>query len=196
MPEKHWCKEHKTVWFRKGKMKGYAHPLLDPETGEETGEWCNEPEEKASKPDEMTKEDWAEKDKIRSDSIEIQNAYTGVISLMVSGVIKKTDQLGQTATNYAASKLSQWASMGEVEEAHEPKPKEPKATKEQGQKIKEIIDEMGYSTELAQSIMVRECGVSQSKELNQMQAALFIEILLTGKHLGKPEEKEPEDLPF
>ena len=32
----HWCKEHEQVWFKKGKMKGYAHPL--------TGEgWCNEP---------------------------------------------------------------------------------------------------------------------------------------------------------
>ena len=41
-----WCKEHRQVWFRKGKMKGYAHPILD-ENGEPTGEWCNEPKEKA-----------------------------------------------------------------------------------------------------------------------------------------------------
>ena len=35
----HYCKEHETVFFKKGKMRGYAHPIGD------TGEWCNEPEE-------------------------------------------------------------------------------------------------------------------------------------------------------
>ena len=30
------------AWFKKGKMKGFAHPILD-EDGEPTGEWCNEP---------------------------------------------------------------------------------------------------------------------------------------------------------
>ena len=35
----HYCKEHEAVFFKKGKMKGYAHPLGD------TGEWHNEPEE-------------------------------------------------------------------------------------------------------------------------------------------------------
>lgn len=42
----HWCKEHQTTWFKKGKMKNYAHPILD-EDGEPTGKWCNEPEAKA-----------------------------------------------------------------------------------------------------------------------------------------------------
>lgn len=46
----HWCKEHQTVWFKKGKMKGYAHPIKD-ESGEDTSEWCNEPKsEEESKP--------------------------------------------------------------------------------------------------------------------------------------------------
>lgn len=38
----HWCKEHQTLFFKKGKMKDYAHPILD-EHGEPTGKWCNEP---------------------------------------------------------------------------------------------------------------------------------------------------------
>jgi len=38
----HWCKEHKQPFFKKGKMKGFAHPILDDE-GEPTGAWCNEP---------------------------------------------------------------------------------------------------------------------------------------------------------
>lgn len=39
MSNNHWCSEHKAVFFKKGKMKGYAHPIGD------TGNWCNEPEE-------------------------------------------------------------------------------------------------------------------------------------------------------
>ncbi len=38
----HYCEEHGTVFFKKGKMKGYAHPLE--ENGQTIG-WCNEPEE-------------------------------------------------------------------------------------------------------------------------------------------------------
>ena len=34
----HYCTIHKTAFFKKGKMPGYAHPIGD------TGEWCNEPE--------------------------------------------------------------------------------------------------------------------------------------------------------
>ena len=44
----HWCKEHKQAFFKKGKMKGFAHPILDDE-GEPTGGWCNEPETTSTK---------------------------------------------------------------------------------------------------------------------------------------------------
>lgn len=37
----HYCLEHKVVFFKKGAMKGYAHPI----EGTEPTEWCNEPEE-------------------------------------------------------------------------------------------------------------------------------------------------------
>ena len=33
---KHWCEEHNTQFFKKGKMKAYAHPIGD------SGEWCHE----------------------------------------------------------------------------------------------------------------------------------------------------------
>ncbi len=36
---RHYCSEHDTEFFKKGRMRGYAHPIG------ETGEWCNEPEE-------------------------------------------------------------------------------------------------------------------------------------------------------
>ena len=34
----HYCSDHETTFFKKGRMKNYAHPIGD------TGEWCNEPE--------------------------------------------------------------------------------------------------------------------------------------------------------
>lgn len=37
----HWCAIHQTPFFKKGKMKNYAHMIKD-ENGEDTGEWCNE----------------------------------------------------------------------------------------------------------------------------------------------------------
>lgn len=39
---KYYCKEHGEVWFKKGKMKNYAHPIKDT-NGNSTGEWCNMP---------------------------------------------------------------------------------------------------------------------------------------------------------
>lgn len=35
----HWCSVHNTAFFKKGKMKNYAHPI------EGTDEWCNEPQD-------------------------------------------------------------------------------------------------------------------------------------------------------
>jgi hypothetical protein len=37
--EKHWCQEHNTAWFKRGKMKSYAHPI----EGTDPVEWCHEP---------------------------------------------------------------------------------------------------------------------------------------------------------
>jgi hypothetical protein len=37
VPVEHFCAVHKTAWFKKGNMKGYAHPIAG------TKEWCNEP---------------------------------------------------------------------------------------------------------------------------------------------------------
>ncbi len=38
--KEHWCKEHNTAFFMRGKMKSYAHPIGD------TGEWCHEHKDK------------------------------------------------------------------------------------------------------------------------------------------------------
>ena len=41
MSEGHYCSKHDVTFFKKGKMRGYAHPVKDDE-GNDTGEWCNE----------------------------------------------------------------------------------------------------------------------------------------------------------
>ena len=48
--KEHWCPIHNTEFFKKGNMKGYAHPVMV--DGKETGKWCNE--EKALPPTVIT----------------------------------------------------------------------------------------------------------------------------------------------
>ena len=42
--KEHWCSEHKTAFFKRGKMNAYAHPIGD------TEEWCHEHKEAQSSP--------------------------------------------------------------------------------------------------------------------------------------------------
>lgn len=44
--QSHWCKEHNTTFFMKGKMKSYAHPIKDAEGV--TMAWCHEPAPEAT----------------------------------------------------------------------------------------------------------------------------------------------------
>ncbi len=46
----HWCLIHKEVFFKKGKMKNYAHPIEDG-SGATVG-WCNEEGEPQPLPEE------------------------------------------------------------------------------------------------------------------------------------------------
>lgn len=41
MSEGHYCSIHNMVFFKKGGMRGYAHPIQG-ENGMDTGKWCNE----------------------------------------------------------------------------------------------------------------------------------------------------------
>lgn len=47
MPDEHWCAEHGKVWFKRGSMRGYAHPIED-EGGQTVG-WCNEDAKEVAK---------------------------------------------------------------------------------------------------------------------------------------------------
>ena len=89
----HWCSDHKTVFFKRGKMKTFAHPIKD-EDGELTGQWCNESEpaeqdgQLEEKPPIMTKDDWVEKDRITRKSIERQTALNAAVELAKTGGLK------------------------------------------------------------------------------------------------------------
>lgn len=147
-------------------------------------------ETKPSGKADMSKEEWAEKDMLKSSSIEAQNAYSGVPAVVELLNKYPNDQLALTAYSYAMSKLGNWASSGKQEEEEQPLQDEPLCTKEQRDKILSTYQEKGYSDELAQSIMVRLFNVSSSKALTESQASEFIKILERGEYL-----KEPPDVP-
>lgn len=45
--KKHWCSEHGKVFFKRGSMRGFAHPIED-ENGTTVG-WCNEDAKEVAK---------------------------------------------------------------------------------------------------------------------------------------------------
>ena len=49
----HYCTQHETEFFKRGGMKGFAHPI----EGTEPTKWCNEPEEGGSPEPEEHKEE-------------------------------------------------------------------------------------------------------------------------------------------
>jgi len=186
MASEHYCKEHDAIWFMKGKMKNYAHPIEDDE-GNATGKWCNEPEGTEPKPKKETKDTESPG---RQTSIEAQNAYTGIIALMCSGKIDIHSPLAETATNYAMSKLGNWSSMGAVEESQPSN--EPMITGSQSSKILELAKEKSYDNQLVVAMLLRLYEVSARKDLTKKQASDFIEKLAEGYGLGE----NPKDLPF
>ncbi len=112
----HFCVKHQTPFFKKGKMRGYAHPIVD-EEGKPTGEWCNEPDEEPKpakvQPAEkipIPKDTKPEKSNLlpapsREDSIESQTAYKGLIELMVAGIIKPEDNIGKRVLAWGLVRL-------------------------------------------------------------------------------------------
>lgn len=40
----HWCQAHGTAWFKRGRMRGYAHPIGD------SKEWCDQPVDDSYRP--------------------------------------------------------------------------------------------------------------------------------------------------
>ncbi len=75
----HYCKEHEAVFFKKGKMRGYAHPIKD-EDGD--GEWHNEPEEGGDPMPEDTPMETGQykADPAKTQSIERQSALKSAVA--------------------------------------------------------------------------------------------------------------------
>lgn len=48
----HWCEEHQATFFKRGTMKGYAHPIKD--SNNQTIGWCNEPTDSLEAPQTST----------------------------------------------------------------------------------------------------------------------------------------------
>jgi len=97
------CKTHDTPFFKKGKMKNYAHPIGD------TGEWCNMPED--TKPV-QPKAEPRKATPYRVDppstnlSIEQQSAYKGGIELLVNKIITPDSHMGKATIDWGLVKLT------------------------------------------------------------------------------------------
>lgn len=122
----HWCKEHQRVWFKKGNMKNYAHPILDEDGNQmydDDGKalWCNQPKEETnkSKPtgkDEMSKEEWAEKDRFLERCKDIRTAIIEAPNIVRLYVEFPNDRIANAAYDWEMSILSNFSSIGETVE--------------------------------------------------------------------------------
>ena len=100
MTGEHYCEKHATKFFKTTKMSGYAHPIKDKD--DNLIGWCNEDAEEVAKleprpmpdvplqeeeepvTDEMTKADWANKDRIKQHSIERQKALAEAVNWCIA----------------------------------------------------------------------------------------------------------------
>ncbi len=195
-----WCSEHKTAWFKKGKMKGFAHPILDDE-GNPTGEWCNKPEEESKaksgekyqpRPSGHTPEERA--------SIENQVRAKIIAELWISKTLDRDSVL--------VHKLIDWLNaLGEIsisqakispvsKEAIPTTPPQPKGVvtattgaEKQGEEVihitvKDLVDiakEKGYDSSNVTAIIVRHFKKAKASELNQEQIDWLYNQLKDGK---------------
>ena len=102
----HYCTVHKTPWFKKGNMRGYAHPIKD--ASGTTTEWCNEPEATPQAAPEKPFEPAINQQK--QSSIEAQNALTNLTNLAIAGILPEhyhnrlcVALLGRTGLNWGES---------------------------------------------------------------------------------------------
>jgi len=100
MSEGHWCSEHETVFFKKGKMKGYAHPIG------KTGVWHNEPEEGGDEiPESVIAEEKADNSN-KNKSYALSYAKDVIVAGIASGQLEFTKV--KTATTVLADSFLDW----------------------------------------------------------------------------------------
>ena len=199
----HYCEEHETAYrkYTKGDKYWYSHKI------EGTDNWCNEPkteqkEEKEEKPEPK------QRSTDTSSSIEQQVAFKGLIELTVAKVIDTEGREYQTAINYAMSKLSNWASMGQpppdrivfVSTEQLPVQADVKVEmidKAQANRIVELKKEKDYSNELLIAIITRFYGKTSSTKLIKREADELIAMMEKGMHKGKTaREVAGAEVPF
>ena len=152
--------------------------------------------------DNMSKDDWASKQRIERASIETQVAYKGIPELVKTLAEYPNSELAKGAERWAMSKLGNGVKLKEESEQSSEVPdkgmaehtQDTKATQAQIKKIFASSKEAGYDTETLRAIMIRKFSVGTSKDLSKSQASEFIELI--EKHYGLEEKLEPEDLPL
>ncbi len=90
--KEHWCKVHKTAFFKKGKMKWFAHPIGD------TGKWCSE-----NKKTETKEADLPDASQITTD-MEFKKVVAGFMSQLGW---KNPELIKHLEQNFTANKLSE-----------------------------------------------------------------------------------------
>ena len=168
----HWCKEHGVAFFKKGNMKGYAHPIVN-ENGESTGKWCNEPKEQAEKPQKQ----WIPSGKSPEERISIERQKSADIAFQHIGNNETIE-----ITLARAELIFQWIHNGmntvadvvkeTSTETPKPKPATP-ATAEQKKQLAEF--EKKRPGRIAE--IMKEQGLT--RELTKTQANIVQTILIT-----------------
>ncbi len=125
------CGDHQVPFFKKGRMKGFAHPIVDAE-GKDTGQWCNMPEgetptevqrtqpptkvekvykeAKIPKSSAMSSEDWERKDAKTRKSIERQTALNNAVELVK--LLKPSEHLTKITID-TAKRFEKYIETGE-----------------------------------------------------------------------------------
>ena len=88
----HWCEIHQTSFFRKGKMRWWAHPIGD------TGKWCSENKKTETKEAEIPEASHLEAD------MEFKKAVAGFMSQLGW---QNTELINHLEQNFTVNKLSE-----------------------------------------------------------------------------------------
>ena len=108
---KNWCVTHGKVWFQKGKMKGFAHPI---EEGGETVGWCNRPEdfkEPVEKPENTPQETHPSKQPLEIAPQERGMWFKEVGEMIRCGILTRETILGEKKPVAKTIFQSYWANM-------------------------------------------------------------------------------------
>ena len=148
----HFCKKHGVPFFKKGKMKGYAHPIIDPTTGDATGEWCNEPEEQA----ELPKKEWTPNVKSPEERISIERQKSADIAFTHAQDVDITEDILKEA-----EKIYQWIHNGVNPTAT--------AVKDTPKTIEEAIAPLGLAIPEEDNLKVEPITTEQKERLKELQ---------------------------